>query len=219
MRKEWRSEVADLDLDGRKEEALALVREEASEGNMAARVLLARMERWVSITSEEADRIVDEVALNMDPNDVQAHLELSSAYKVGVGNIPYDEQSRRSFDHLLKAVELGADPVFAVRLARDYALGTLTVKPNQSEAIRWYKHAIQRGSIEAAHELQKYYRHLEKLQGKRRGTLESRKLSSSARSRDPLAPRNDGEPYFHANTGCSSSATRVLRPASTSRNW
>ena len=25
--------------------------------------------------------------------------------------------------------------------------------------------------------------------------------------------------YFHANTGCSSSATRVSRPASTSRNW
>jgi hypothetical protein len=25
-------------------------------------------------------------------------------------------------------------------------------------------------------------------------------------------------PYFHANTGCSSSATRVSRPASTSRN-
>jgi hypothetical protein len=26
-------------------------------------------------------------------------------------------------------------------------------------------------------------------------------------------------PYRHANTGCSSSATRVVRPASSSRNW
>jgi TPR repeat protein len=36
------------------------------------------------------------------------------------------------------------------------------VEPNQEEAIRWYKHAIQQGSGEAAHELQRYYRHLEK---------------------------------------------------------
>jgi TPR repeat protein len=164
MRNEWRREVAELDLAGRKEDALALVRGEASEGNMAARILLARMERWVTITSQEANRIVDDVALNMDPNDIQAHLELSSAYKVGLGSIPYGEQDRSSLDHLLKAVELGADPVFAVNLARSYAMGTLTVKSNQSEAIRWYRHAIQQGSVEAARELQKYFRHLEKLQ-------------------------------------------------------
>ena len=30
--------------------------------------------------------------------------------------------------------------------------------------------------------------------------------------------RNPFVAYFQANTGCSSSATRVLRPASTSRN-
>ena len=162
MRREWRREVAELDLAGRREEALALIRKEASEGNLAARVLLARMERWVEMTAEEANRIVDDVALTMDPNDIQAHLELSSAYKVGLGNLPYEKQDQRSFYHLLKAVELGADPVFAVNLARIYAMGTLTVKPNQEEAVRWYKHAIQQGSIEAAHELQKYYRHLER---------------------------------------------------------
>ena len=82
MRREWRREVAELDLAGRREEALALIRKEASEGNLAARVLLARMERWVEMTAEEANRIVDDVALTMDPNDIQAHLELSSAYKV-----------------------------------------------------------------------------------------------------------------------------------------
>jgi TPR repeat protein len=130
---------------------------------MAARVLLARMERWVTITAEEANRIVDDVALSMNPNDIQAHLELSSAYEVGLGNLPYETKSQRSFDHHLKAVELGADPVFTLALARKYAMGTLTVKPNEKEAIRWYKHAIQQGSIEAAHELQKCYRHLEEL--------------------------------------------------------
>jgi TPR repeat protein len=48
-------------------------------------------------------------------------------------------------------------------LARDYAMETLTVKPDQREAIWWYKHAIQQGSAEAAQELQKYYRHLDEL--------------------------------------------------------
>jgi TPR repeat protein len=130
---------------------------------MAARVLLAREERWATLTSEEANGIVDDVALNMDPNDIQTHLELSSAYKVGLGSLPYEEKDRRSFDHLLKAVERGADPVFTLRLARDYAMGTLTVKPDQREAIWWYKHAIQQGSAEAAQELQKYYRDLDEL--------------------------------------------------------
>jgi TPR repeat protein len=167
MRKGWRREVAELDLAGSEEEALALVREEASEGNMAAQVLLASRDRWVAITSEEADRIVDDVASNMDPNDIEIHLELSSAYKIGLGNLPYEEKDRHSFDHLLKAVELGADPVFTLNLARNYALGTLTVKPDERQAIRWYKHAIQQGSAEAAHELQKYYRHLEKLAPRR----------------------------------------------------
>jgi TPR repeat protein len=176
MREEWRREVADLNLSGHKEEALALVREEASEGNMAAQVLLARMERWVTLTAEEADRIVDDVALNMDPDDIQTHLELSSAYKVGLGSLPYDEQDRHSLEHLQKAVQLGADPVFTLVLARNYAMGTLTVKPNQREAIRWYKHAIQQGSVEAAHELQKYYRHLEELEreSRRGGGVEDR---------------------------------------------
>src|SRR5580704_12992832 len=32
-------------------------------------------------------------------------------------------------------------------------------------------------------------------------------------------PGMTGSNYFHANTGCSSSATRVSRPTSTSRNW
>ena len=33
----------------------------------------------------------------------------------------------------------------------------------------------------------------------------------------PRCTRNRG--YFQANTGCSRSATRVVRPPSTSRNW
>lgn len=164
MREEWRRDVAELELSGRKEEALALVRGEASEGNMAARVLLARMERWVTLIPEEADQVVHDVALSMDPEDIETHLELSSAYKVGLGGLPYDEQDRRSFEHLLKAVQLGADSVFTLILARNYAIGTLTMKPNQQEAIRWFMHAIHQGSADAAKELQKYHRHLEKVE-------------------------------------------------------
>ena len=157
----WRRQVAELRSEGRKIDALALVREEVSKGNLAARVLLATMRNEAGLSRDEAERMIDHVEANMDPNDVEAHLELSSAYDVGLSNLPYDEKARRCFNHLLKAVELGAAPVHTMALARRYVMGTLVVKPNQKEAIRWYKHAIQQGSVEAVNELQRYYHHIE----------------------------------------------------------
>ena len=164
----WRLRVAELRLAKRNAEALALIREEVSRGNMAARVLLAGMRDQAGLSREEVDRLIDNVEANMDPTDVEAHLELSSAYDVGLSNLPYLEKARRCFDHLLKAVEHGAASVHTLALARRYVMGTLAVQPNQKEAVRWYKHAIQQGSAEAAHELQRYYRHIEKLEKKSR---------------------------------------------------
>ena len=164
----WRLGVAELRLAKRNAEALALIREEVSRGNMAARVLLAGMRDQAGLSHEEVDRLIDNVEANMDPTDVEAHLELSSAYDVGLSNLPYLEKARRCFDHLLKAVEYGAASVHTLALARRYVMGTLAVQPNQKEAVRWYKHAIQQGSAEAAHELQRYYRHIEKSEKKSR---------------------------------------------------
>ena len=43
-------------------------------------------------------------------------------------------------------------------------MGALEVAPNLKEAVHWYKHAIQQGNIEAAHELQRLYKHIERLE-------------------------------------------------------
>jgi hypothetical protein len=54
--------------------------------------------------------LIDGVESDMDPEDIETHLELRGAYDIRLGNLPYEEKARRCFDHLLKAVELGAAP-------------------------------------------------------------------------------------------------------------
>jgi TPR repeat protein len=70
-------------------------------------------------------------------------------------------------------------------------MGALEVEPNLKEATRWYKHAIQQGSVEAAHELQRLYKHIEKLEKQSRKSavtqLHKQKPSSSpAKAGDPV---------------------------------
>jgi len=164
MQEGWRLQVAELRLAGRKEEALALVRGAVSAGSMAARVVLATMGDQAGLSRSEVDQMIVDVESNMDPQDIETHLELRGAYDVRLGNMPYDEKARRCFQHHLRAVELGAGPIHTLALARIYVMGALEVEPNLKEAVRWYKHAIQQGSIEAAHELQRLYKHIEKLE-------------------------------------------------------
>lgn len=161
MHLEWRLEVAELLFARRYPEALLLVRQAIDEGNMSARVILARMGENAGLVREEVDRLIDDVEATMAPADVETHLELSSAYDRRLGNLPYLEKDRRCFEHLLKAVEFGAGPVHVLALARRYVMGTLSIEANLEEAVRWYKHAIQQGSVEAAGELQGLYRHIQ----------------------------------------------------------
>jgi hypothetical protein len=130
---------------------------------MAARVVLATMGDQAGLSRSEVDQMIVDVESNMDPQDIETHLELRGAYDVRLGNMPYDEKARRCFQHHLRAVELGAGPIHTLALARIYVMGALEVEPNLKEAVRWYKLAIQQGSIEAAHELQRLYKHIEKL--------------------------------------------------------
>jgi TPR repeat protein len=85
----------------------------------------------------------------------ETHLQLRGAYDIGLGNLPYDEKARRRFSHHLKAVEHGAGPIHTLALARIYVMGALEVAPDLKEAARWYEHAIEQGSAEAVHELQR----------------------------------------------------------------
>jgi TPR repeat protein len=162
MHEGWRLEAAEHRLAKRNEEALVLIRQAIAEGDISARVMLAKMGDEAGLSRPEVDAIIDEVEANLDPEDIETRLQLRGAYDIGLGNLPYDEKACRRFHHHLRAVELGADPIHTLALARIYVMGALEVPPNEKEAIRWYKHAIQQGSIEAAHELQRLYRHIEK---------------------------------------------------------
>jgi TPR repeat protein len=162
MQEGWRLEVAEHRVAKRNAEALALIRQAIDEGDMFARVMLAIMGEDAGLSRAEVNQLIADVESSMDPRDIQTHLQLRRAYDIRLTDLPYDERARRCFRHHLRAVELGADPIHTLALARIYVMGALEVPPNEQEAIRWYKHAIQQGSIEAAHELQRLYRHIEK---------------------------------------------------------
>ena len=164
MEEGWRLEVAELRVDRRNEEALVLIRRAIAEGDVSARVMLAKMGDEAGLSRAEVDALIDNIESTMDPQDIETRLQLRGAYDIGLGNMPYDEKARRCFQHHLRAVELGAGPIHTLALARIYVMGALEVEPNLKEAVRWYKHAIQQGSIEAAHELQRLYKHIEKLE-------------------------------------------------------
>lgn len=166
MQEGWRLQVAELRMAKRDQEALALIRQAIDEGDMSARVLLAKMGDSAGLSRSEVDQMIADVESDMDPKDIETHLQLRGAYDVGLSNLPYDEQARRRFQHHLRAVELGAAPLHTLALARIYVTGAIEVTPNLEEAVRWYKHAIEQGSVEAAHELQRLCKHIEKLEKK-----------------------------------------------------
>ena len=164
MEEGWRLEVAELRVARRNEEALVLIRRAIAEGDVSARVMLAKMGDEAGLSRAEVDALIDNIESTMDPQDIETRLQLRGAYDIGLGNMPYDEKARRRFQHHLRAVELGAAPIHTLALARIYVMGALEVAPNLKEAVHWYKHAIQQGSIEAAHEPQRLYKHNEKLE-------------------------------------------------------
>ena len=195
MEEGWRLQVAELRVAKRNEEALVLIRQAIAEGDMSARVMLAKMGDEAGLFRAEVDALIDDIESTMDPQDIETHLQLRGAYDIRLGNMPYDEKARRCFQHHLRAVELGAGPIHTLAVARIYVMGALEVAPDLKEAVRWYKHAIEQGSVEAAHELQRLYRHIEKLEKKSPKDIVTRiptrqPSSSPAKAGNPV--RRDG---------------------------
>lgn len=180
MKEGWRLQVAELRVAKRVAEALALIRQAIDEGDMSARVMLATMGDRAGLSRTEVHQLMGDVESSMDPKDIETHLQLRGAYDARIGDLPYDEKARRCFQHHLKAVELGAGPFWTLALARICVMGALEVEPNLKEAVRWYKHATEQGSIEAAHELQRLYKHIEKLEKTSQGRSDASSRSATA---------------------------------------
>ena len=123
-------------------------------GDLSAHAMLAGIGSVVGLTQNEVNELINYVETNLGPDDIDAHLELHSAYDQRLGAIPYEQKARRSLDHLKAAAALGAGPIYSLAVARIYRVGTLNVGPDLTEAMRWYKRAIEQGSVEAMHEIQ-----------------------------------------------------------------
>lgn len=129
-------------------------------GDLSAHAMLARIGWAVGLTQNEVNELINYVEVNLNPADIDAHLALHDAYDQRLGAIPYEEKPRRSLDHLRAAAELGAGPIYSLAVARIYRAGTLNLSPDLIQSERWYKKAIEQGSVEAMHEIQELQRKL-----------------------------------------------------------
>jgi TPR repeat protein len=154
VHEDWRLKVAQLNLAERYEESAAILRAKIRAGDLSAHAMLARIGRSIGIPGKEVNRLIDYVESNMESIDVDSHVELHRAYDQRLGSLPYEQIARRSFDHLLAAAELGAGAIYSLAVARIYRIGAMTVRSNLIESERWYKKAIEQGSVEAMHEIQ-----------------------------------------------------------------
>jgi TPR repeat protein len=155
MFEEWRMKVIALNRAKRYQESATILREQVKAGEISARAMLARIGGMIGMPGDEINLLIEYVEQNMDLADIDAHLELHDVYDQRLGAIPYDEKARRSFHHLVQAAKLGAGPSFSLAVARIYCTGALTVDINLAESEQWYKRAIEQGSVEAMHEVQK----------------------------------------------------------------
>lgn len=76
MQEGWRLQVAELRMAKRDQEALALIRQAIDEGDMSARVLLAKMGDSAGLPRSEVDQMIADVESDMDPKDIETHLQL-----------------------------------------------------------------------------------------------------------------------------------------------
>jgi TPR repeat protein len=146
-------QVVELRVAKRDKDAVELLRGLVAEGDLGARVAMARSWEAAGLARDEADRIVDTAHTAVRPDDVVAHLELYGAYAQGLGAVGYDVQARRSFEHLATAAEHNAGPNYSLKVARMLWMGALAVPRDVDLATQWYERAAFQGSQEALQEL------------------------------------------------------------------
>jgi TPR repeat protein len=149
----WRERVIELSAKGMRAEALQLVQEAVAKGSAAAKVRLASLWTEAGMTSEMTDALIAEAEQSVEDNDKTLHLELSRAYDLRLGAVPYEEKPRRSLMHLERAAELGSGASDCLAIARIYRCGSLNIEADLAKAEHWYRRAISEGSDEAVTEL------------------------------------------------------------------
>ncbi len=151
----WLIEIAELVHAGRRDEAIAVSRQRAAEGNLAATVRLAKFGEEAGISREDADQIVDRASETASAEDADVHQCLSGAYAMGLGRCDYEEKARRSFLHEVRYAELTSNAATAYAIAIKYLNGQVGLQPDAALAIRWLRRAADLGHATAADDLKR----------------------------------------------------------------
>ena len=94
----------------------------------------------------------------MTAGDVESQFALHLAYLSGVGQLPYLEQRRRAFDHLLLAAQESLDPRLLLSVAHHYRDGLNCVEQDLEQAETWFARAAATNYPEAIKEQRKFLR-------------------------------------------------------------
>jgi len=142
----WLREVAELVHAKRRDDAIALVRSRAEEGDLAAKVRLAVFGVEAGIQPQEADLIVDHAEAAIQAADADAHWVLHNAYELRIGNCEYDEKARRALSHLESYAELTENPLAAYAVAVRYGQGDIGTQANRGKSHAWMCRAAELGN-------------------------------------------------------------------------
>lgn len=144
----WLREIIQLMHAGRRAEAVALTRERAAHGELAAKVRLAYFGEEAGVPRLEADAIVEAAEREVTPKDSDAHWALFGAYEVGLGECEYDEKSRRATQHLHAYASATNDAQATYAAAVRYGQGTVGSTPNPT-----LSHSLMVQAAELGHPL------------------------------------------------------------------
>jgi TPR repeat protein len=145
----WWRVVVMLVSSGMQDEAIKMTRKAAARGSLAAKVRLARFGESAGISHEEADRIVDQVEVEIREDDATAHWALWGAYDLLLGSCEYEERSRRCLAHLEAFARITGDPQAVFAVGVNYANGRIGVEPSIEKAVDWFYCAAALGHPEA----------------------------------------------------------------------
>jgi TPR repeat protein len=96
----------------------------------------------------EANNLVRQAASVAAEDDWFSHIQLFFCHEMDLGCRTLTANLRAAQRHLLKAARWAPHAEPAMMAGRRFEGGNLVVKPNLKQALRWYRVAAQRGSVE-----------------------------------------------------------------------
>lgn len=144
----WKKEIVKLEERGEHERVVAVLTSAALEGNVLAKIALAK-KLWELQEYSEAHLEIEAAENSVDDNDFESNWQLHLAYTYGVGELDTIERWRRAFAHLKKAAEMSDDSRVLLAVAFHYRDGLNGVGVDILKAAMWFEKAAATGDPHA----------------------------------------------------------------------